>query len=412
MRIVLLSQWYRPEPEPKVHVLGRDLVARGHEVTAITGLPNYPSGRIYDGYRLRPWPQVEVVEGVRVVRVPLYADHSRSALRRVLNYASFAAAASVFGPWMTGPADVMWVYHPPLTVALPAMVIAAARRVPFVYEVLDMWPETLGATGMFRSTLGLRMVGGLADLVYRRAARITVPSPGFKRNLVAKGVPEQKIDYMPNWADEEVYRPLPPDPFLRRELGLEGKFLVLYAGNIGAAQRLGNLLEAAELLRDLPDLQIVLLGGGVEREELQARARAKALANVTFLPTDSPDRVASVTALAEVLLTHLRRDPLFEITIPSKTISYLACGKSILAVAEGDAAEVVVDAKAGLVCPPDDPAALAKAMRLMYKMPAERRRELGQAGREYFLANFSRAQLFPRYEKLLTETAALGRRRV
>ena len=406
MNIIVLSQWYPPEPESKIHLLARDLVARGHVVTSITGIPNYPTGEVYHGYGVRPWPQRETRDGVRVVRVPLYPDHSRSAVKRVLNYTSFAMSAAAFGPALSGPADVMWVFHPPLTVALPATVIATLRGIPFVYEVQDMWPETLAATGMVRSPRLLSAVNEVANRVYRRADRITVISPGFKRNLVGKGVPASKIEVIPNWADEETYRPFERDDALACECGMEGKFNVLYAGNLGAAQRLGNVLDAAARLRDLPDLQFVLVGDGVEERELRRRAAAEGLDNVRFLGRMPAHRIASLAAVSEVLLVHLKRDPLFEITIPSKTISALACGRPVLSVTVGDAAEVIEQAGAGLTCAPEQPAELSRCVRALYNMPAATRQDLGRAARNYFLTHFTRTELVTRYESLLTEVAA------
>lgn len=405
MRIIVLSQWYHPEPELKAHPLARELAARGHSVTAITGLPNYPAGRIYPGFRARPWPQVETKDGVRVVRVPLFPDHSHSASKRVLNYGSFALSAAAFGPLLSGPADVMWVYHPPLTTCLPALALAGARRIPFVYEIQDMWPETLAATGMVRAPRALSAVGRVAEFLYRRADRLTVISPGFKRNLISKGVPGSKIEVLPNWADEAIYRPLEPDLDLARELGTLDRFNVLYAGNLGAAQGLDNLLAAAAQLRDEPRIQFLLAGDGVEEAGLRRRVEEQELRNVRFLGRVAPERIPVLCALSDVLLVHLRPDPLFEITIPSKTIAYLACGKPILTVSRGDPADVVSDARAGQACRPGDPGALASAVRTLQGMSAERRAEMGRDGRRYFLSNFTRARLVDRYEALLTEVA-------
>jgi glycosyltransferase involved in cell wall biosynthesis len=411
MRIIVLSQLYQPEPEPKIHLLARDLAARGHQVTSITGLPNYPEGRVYEGYRVRPWPRSEERDGVRVVRVPLYADHSRSAARRVLNYASFAASAALMGPAASGPADVMWVYHPPLTVALPAMAIAAARRIPFAYEIQDMWPETLGATGMVRSPRVLEGVGAFARAVYRRADRLVVISPGFRRNLIEKGVPAEKIEVIPNWADEDLYRPVPRDEALARETGMAGKFNVLFTGNMGPAQGLGNLLDAAARLRDERAVQLVLVGDGIEEPALRRRVEAEGLDNVRFLGRVPPASVPPLCALADVLLVHLRADPLFEITIPSKTISYLACGRPILSVGAGDPADVVLAARAGVTCPPGNPEALAGAVRALARLPADERERLGRAARGHFLAHFTRAKLVERYEALLLAMIAARARR-
>jgi len=408
MRLLTLSQWYIPEPDIKIHLLGRGLVARGHQVASITGFPNYPQGCIYPGYHQRLW-QWENMDGVRVLRLPLYPDHSRSSLRRVLNYLSFAASASLLGPLLSGPADVMWVYHPPLTVGIPAWWIGLLRCVPFVYEVQDMWPETLAVTGMMPPAWAVPWISRLAQFIYRHAAAITVISPGFKRNLINKGVPAEKIHVIPNWADEEIYRPVPRDETLAAEHGLAERFNVIYGGNLGAAQALDNVLEAAALLRDLPGVQFVLIGDGVDEVRLREIAQERGLDNVRFIARQPAERMPYFFALADALLVHLKRDPLFEITIPSKTIAYLACGRPILSCVAGDAAEVVQSAGAGLVCPPEDPAALAQAVRDLYAMSADQREAMGHSGRHAFLANYTRAVLVDRYEALLRDVAEKGR---
>ena len=268
VRILLLSQWYDPEPNIKSHLLARDLLTRGHQVTAVTGFPNYPTGKVYPGYRVR-WRQWEWRDGVRVLRVPLYPEHSHSGLKRVLNYASFAASASMIGSALCGGADVMWVYHPPLTVGIPAWWIGLLRRVPFVYEVQDMWPETLAATGMVSSGRVAGLVGRLAQFIYARAAAITVISPGFKRNLIEKGVPAGKIHIIPNWADEDIYRPVERDTAaaLAVEHGLTGHFNVMFAGVMGPAQALENVLTAAEMIADCRRVQFVFIGDGIQLEQ-------------------------------------------------------------------------------------------------------------------------------------------------
>lgn len=400
MRIIILSQWYPPEPESKIHLLARDLAARTHQVTSVTGYPNYPSGQLYPGYRIH-WRQWEYLDGVRVLRLPLYPSHDRSALKRAANYSSFAISASVLGPTLIGQADVMWVYHPPLTIGLPAWLISAARHVPFVFEIQDMWPETLAATGMFSSQSAANVLSAFARFVYRRAAAITVISPGFRQNLICKGVPAEKIQIMPNWADEDVFRPVPPDAALAAEYGFAGRFNVLFAGNMGSAQALDAVLDAASCLQEMPAIQFVFIGDGVDAGRLKASARERGLANVRFIGRQPAEQMPRFFALADALLVHLRRNPLFEITIPSKTIAYLACGRPIIAATAGDAAEVVRDAGAGLICPPEDPAALAARVRELYEMSPETRAALGEAGRQAHLRHYTRRALVDRYETLL-----------
>ncbi len=402
MKITVLSQWYAPEPEAKSHILAKDLALRGHTVTAITGFPNYPEGKLYPGYSVR-WRQWEVQDNVRILRVPLYPDHSRSALKRIANYGSFALSASILGLALAGPADIVWVYHPPLTTSLPALAISSVYRVPFVYEIQDMWPETLAATGMASSRQMLGMAGSLARCVYHRASAVTVISPGFKRNLIEKGVPADKIHIIPNWADEDVYHPCPRDEALAQQAGFSGHFNVVYAGNLGAAQALGNVIAAAALLKDLADVQFVFIGTGVEEEQLKNAAAAEGLTNVSFIGRKPPQQMPPYYALADVLLVHLKDDPLFEITIPSKTIAYMASGRPVLAAVKGDAVKVVHTAGAGVTCQPENPQALADGLRSLYRLPRHQREAMGAAGRQAYLSQFTRSVLVGRYESLFEQ---------
>ncbi len=407
LRVLLLSQFYHPEPLFKMSSLAEGLAQRGHQVTVVTGYPNYPTGKIYPGFSIH-WCQWEEQASVRILRLPLYPDHSRSVMRRSLNYLSFAASASLLGPTQAPPADILWTC-PPLTMGIPAWWIAGRQRIPFVYEVQDMWPETVAATGMLSNGLALGLLGRLAQFVYRRAAAITAVSPGFKRNLIAKGVPASKIHVIPNWADEDLYQPVAPDPALAEAYGLKDRFNVLYGGNLGAAQAMENVLGAAALLGDLPRVQFVLVGGGMEEAALRRQAAELRLTNVRFVEQQPAERMASFFAWADVLLAHLRPHPLFDMTIPSKIISYLACGRPILSVTAGDASDVVRQADAGLACVPGDPARLAQAVREMYALPAERRDEMATAGRRAYLEQFTRGVLVDRYEVLLGELVASHR---
>ena len=188
MRILILSYFYAPEPIPKPHELAVGLAQRGHEVSVITSIPSYPNGAFYPGYQLRPW-QRETRDGIQILRLPLMPDHSRSGIRRMLSYTSFMTSASALGPFTSGKADVMYVWHPPLTTGVSAWIIGLMRRIPFVYDVRDLWPEAIAATGMMSNPLMLKGLGALERFVYRRASAIGVISPGYKQNLIHKGVP-------------------------------------------------------------------------------------------------------------------------------------------------------------------------------------------------------------------------------
>ncbi|WP_437821408.1 glycosyltransferase family 4 protein [Sorangium sp. So ce1078] len=404
MRVLLISQWYHPEPISRAHLLAEALAAHGHEVTAIAAFPNYPHGRLYPGYRQRLW-DVEHVSGTRVIRLPSYLDHSRSRLRRTLNYASFAASTAVLGPALSGRADVAWVHNPPPSLAVAASWLAALRGIPWVYEVQDLWPETAVASGMLGNPHVLAGIDRVNRALYRRAASLIVISPGLVRALSRKGVPADKVHLIPNWADDRIYQPVEPDPQLAAEHGLTGRFVVLFAGNMGAAQALSSVLDAAALLRDLDDVRFVMVGDGIDAPTLRRETEARALSNVVFIGQQPHERMPHLFALADVLLSHLRRDPRFEITIPSKIPAYMAAARPVLLGAGGDPADLIRDSGAGLVCEPEDPAALAGAVRRLRGMTPEARRAMGEAGRRYFLRWFTRDALVTRYEEVFARAA-------
>ncbi len=404
MRVVILSQYYPPEPIPKPHELARGLAERGHEVVVITGFPNYPAGQLYPDTRLRLW-KWEVLDGIRILRLPLYPDHSRSAVRRALNYGSFAVAAGLLGSALSGPVEVMFAEHPPLTIGLAAWMIGRLRRVPFVYAVNDLWPESVEATGIVRSRRLLDYMGRLERFVYRHAAAIAVISPGIKANLAGKGVPPEKVHVMPHWADESLYRPVPPDPQLAEDLGMAGHFNVVFAGQLGLAQGLDAVLDAADELSDLPDVQFVLVGDGTDADRLRQAAGQRGLKNVRFLDRQPAARMPAIFAVSDALLVTLRDHRLFRITIPSKTIAYLACGRPVLMAVEGDAADLIRATAAGVTCGAGSGKELAGAVRRLRAMPRTALEDMGRAGRAAFLATYTRSVLLDRYEAIFLELA-------
>lgn len=409
MKILFLSQWYPPEPGLLQQELAQTLMTHGHSVTVLTGFPNFPSGELYPGYRLR-LVQRETIAGVPVVRVPLYPDHSRSVIKRSLNYGSFALSAAVLGRGVVSKPDVIFVYHPPLTVGLPAYVLSRLWRVPFVYQIQDMWPETLSATGMLTNKHILRTVGLFAKWVYSKADALCVTSPGFRANLIRKRVPASKVHVIPNWVDPESYYVADSDPELAAKTGLNGRFNVMFAGIMGEAQGLEVVLEAAELLRDLEEVQFVLVGDGVASPRLEAAARDRGIDNVSFLGRYPQESMPGLYALADVLLVHLRDDPLFRITIPHKILTYMASAKPILAAVAGDAADVVTEAGAGIACPPGDPEALACAVRRLYHSDRTELQRMGKKGREAAEKVYSREYVVRYVEEVLQDVTEAARR--
>ncbi len=409
MKILILTQWYPPEPGLLIQELAQTLIAYGHQVTVLTGFPNYPSGQLYPGYRLQLL-QREMIAGVPVVRVPLYPEHSHSGIKRAINYLSFAASAAALGWFSVSKPDVMFVYHPPLTIGIPAYILSHLWRIPFIYQIQDMWPETFSATGMLNNAAVLKGIGSFAMWVYEKAATICVISPGFCENLIKKGVPADKVHVISNWVDPDTYYVADPDSALAKELGMSNRFNVMFAGNIGEAQGLEAVLEAAKLLRDLKDVQFVLVGDGVALPKLTKMASDHGLNNILFLGHYPQDRMPALYALADVLLVHLKDDPLFRNTIPHKTMTYLASGKPILAAVAGDTAKVVTEAGAGLGCPPGNPAALAEAVRKLYDLDREELRRMGMNGRRAAQNLYSREHLVGKIETVLQQAAESSRK--
>lgn len=406
MRILMVTQWFDPEPTFKGLAFAKALRERGHEVEILTGFPNYPGGKVYPGYRIRFF-QREVMEGIPVIRVPLYPSHDAFAIRRIANYATFALSAATIGAAAVKPADVMYVYHPPATVALPAIVIGSTRRIPFVYDIQDLWPDTLAATGMVNNKSLHEMVNRWCRWTYRAAARIVVLSPGFKEMLITRGVPGEKIEVIYNWCDEGQIPKAPKNELLSKELGFSGRFNILFAGTMGKAQALDAVLDAAGRIGGrIPEVQFVFVGGGIEVDRLQEVAWERRLNNVLFLPRRPVSEIGEILNLADVLLVHLKDDPLFRITIPSKIQAYLAVGRPILVGVRGDAADLVRAAGAGIECQPENPESISEVVEKLYRMPRAHLDEMGINGHRYYRKELSLSVGVSRFEEVFQTAAA------
>lgn len=400
MRILMLTQWFDPEPTFKGLAFAKELVRMGHEVEVLTGFPNYPGGKLYDGYKVRLL-QRENIDGISVLRVPLYPSHDGSALRRIANYASFAFSAAFMGALLVKPADVMYVYHPPATVGFAASVISMVRRIPFVYDIQDLWPDTLAATGMLNNPGILRLVERGCRFIYRQAAKIVVLSPGFKEMLVTRGVPAKKIEMIYNWCDEENIQRESDATGLDEKFGLAGKFNIVFAGTMGKAQALDGVLDAAKIINcSQQKVQFVFVGGGIDVERLKQRSVDMGLHNVLFLPRMPMQDIGSVLTRADVLLVHLRDDPLFKITLPSKTQAYMASGRPILMAVRGDAARLVENAEAGLTCIPEDSQSIAAAVERFCRMSRQELDDMGERGRKFYEAELSLAVGVNKFESV------------
>ena len=402
LRILVVSQYFWPE-NFRINDLVKEWVRRGHEVTVLTGLPNYPEGQVFDAYRAQP-EAFSAYEGATVFRTPML-PRGTGSLRLMMNYLSFVLGACVVGPWLLRgkPIDAIFVFEPsPVTVGLPAILLGRIKQTPVIFWALDLWPETLAAIGAVRSTRVLGWVGYLVRFIYNRCTLVLGQSRGFLGSMAQYCDDTTKIRYFPSWAEDVfISGDYPPAPELPR---VTDGFTVLFAGNIGEAQDMPAVLDAAECLKDNSHIRWVIVGDGRKSEWLHAEVMRRGLKQRVFLPGRFPlERMPAFYAHADALLVSLKRDPVFSMTIPGKVQSYLMAGIPLLGMLDGEGAAVIRDAKAGLTCDAGDGAALARAVLDMAAMKPEERERLGSNGLEYARKEFGRTQLMDRLETLLAE---------
>ena len=403
-RVLLLTQWFDPEPTFKGLVFARELVKRGFEVEVVTGFPNYPSGKVYDGYKIR-LIQRELIDGVHITRVPLYPSHDGSILKRILNYLTFAIAALFYCLFRAKKADVIYAYHPPLSIGVIAVITRFFRKMPVVYDIQDMWPDTLRATGMLSNEKILQFIGWVAKCIYKRVDKIAVLSPGFKHLLIERGVDESKIEIIPNWCDEQALLHL-VIPNEAHNFPINDRLKIVFAGNIGKAQSLHTVINAAEILQNKNvAADFVLIGDGLELNNLKNVVNRKGLHNVIFFPQVPMNVIGTYLKKADALLVHLKKDPLFGITIPSKTQAYMAIGKPILMGVEGDVADIIRRANCGFIFEPENAEALADAVILLALQTKEELDFLGMRANQYYLNNLSVNSGVNQFAKIFDELA-------
>lgn len=402
MRILVVTQYFWPE-NFRINDLVKELVQREHQVTVLTGIPNYPAGKVFDEYRQQPGA-FACYEGAQVVRVPMLA-RGTGGLRLLLNYLSFVLGGAIWGPWrLRGKKiDLIFVFEPsPVTVGLPAVLMGKLKKAPVVFWALDLWPETLAAIGVVRSPRVLGWVGHMVRFIYDRCALVLGQSRGFLDNIAKYCTDKQKIRYFPSWA-EDVFTGVDVHP-APEVSAMPGGFNVVFAGNIGEAQDMPAVLDAAECLKDDTAIRWIIVGDGRKSEWLKAEVAKRGLQDKVLLPGRFPvERMPSFYAHADALLVSLKRDPVFSMTIPGKVQSYLMAGIPIAGMLDGEGAAVILDANAGLTCAAGDGAGLAQVVRAMAAMTPDERRTLGRNGLQYAKKEFGRIQLMDRLEGLLCE---------
>lgn len=408
-----ITQWFPPEPVLVPLAIAQALERRGHQVTVLTGVPNYPTGVTQPGYHA--WrPRKDDVEGLEVRRAPLVPGHSRSALRRMITYLSWAVSATVFGFRTLRRADVALVYSSPASAALPAMVWGRISRTPYVLLIQDIWPDSVFATGFLTTGWARRIaqasLSRFCSWSYRSAAHIAVISPGAVDLLVSRGVPRDKISLVYNWTAEPQESATDPGS-ARRELGLPtDAFVISYAGNHGPAQGLDVVIRAASDIRDLEDVRVLMVGDGLALADLRMLAEKLECDNITFMGPVPHDTMGLVRSASDVQLVCLVDDPLFRVTMPSKVQAILASSTAAIAVGTGDAAAVVEESGAGWAVPPGDHDALASAFRAARAENHAAMSARGRAGHAYYQQHMSEAIGGHRLDTILRAAARSSRR--
>jgi glycosyltransferase involved in cell wall biosynthesis len=387
LKILVISHYFWPESF-RMNQVVEDLVAAGAEVTVLAGHPNYPDGRAYMGYV--PWRTAleRHPAGYDIVRVPVVTRGGASAVRLALNYLSFAVAGVILGPWLLRGRrfDVQFVYcTTPAIQGYIALWLKRLKRVPVVLWVQDIWPEALSATGYVRSPLLLSAVGTVVSAMYRRSDLILGQSRSFVR-MIRQRASGAAVEHFPNPGEHE---PADGEPAPT----LPDGFNVVFGGNIGRAQAMETVLAAAELLSDDPDVRFVLFGSGSMVGWLEETARARGLTNLVLAGRLPPAAMPAVYRQASALLLPLTDDPAVAQTVPSKLQSYFGAGRPVIAAVNGEAAEIVIEAGAGLVCSAEDPAALAATVRELRARSEMEREQMGHAARRFFEAHYDPTKL-------------------
>ena len=398
MRIVYLCQYFVPEPgapAARLRDMARSWVQRGHSVTVVTGMPNHPTGVVQAPYIGRLIAH-ESLDGVTVLRNWLYATPNEGLVRKTLSHVSFMVSALVLGYARLGSADVIIASSPSFFAVISAWIMSRLRKIPFVFEVRDLWPAVFVDLGVLTNPFVIRALESVEMFLYQRAALVVTVTEGFRKRLLARGLPPEKVVTITNGAAIESFTPGPRDNAVRTELGLAGKFVVGYVGAHGISQGLELVLQAAQRLRDNADIVFLLVGEGARKRALLELREKLRLTNVIMLPAQAHQRVREYYCACDVCVVPLRQLPLFGTFIPSKMFEIMACAVPVIGAVEGEAREILERSGGARLITPEDDAALADAV-CWFKLHPGESGQMGAAGRAFVTANYDRQVLADRY---------------
>jgi glycosyltransferase involved in cell wall biosynthesis len=402
MKILFLTQYCPPEvgaPQNRIFEFAKQLKSFGHEVTILTAMPNYPKGEIFDDYKGKKIVKEEL-DGIKIVRTSIYATKEKTFVKRLRNYLSFTFSSVFQGAKHIEKQDVIITESPPLFLGWSGYVLSKMKKAKFIFNISDLWPESAVKLGVLHNKMLIKMSTWLEEFCYRKAVAVTGQTKGIVDNIISRGISKEKVHLITNGVDTEFFKKQNRDEEFRKSIGIEDKFSICYAGIHGIAQGLEVVIDAAELLKEHTNIQIVFIGDGPEKKELINRAKDKGLTNVTFLPVQPKSNMPKIIASMDATVIPLKKLDLFKGALPSKMFEALASELPIVLAVEGEAERLINEANAGITVEPENSKKIAEAIVKLYENE-EFRNTLGSNGRKYVIENYSREKITRRLEKIL-----------
>lgn len=402
MKILFLTQYCPPEvgaPQNRIFEFAKRLKSFGHEITILTAMPNYPKGEIFDGYKDKKLVKEEI-DGIKIVRTSIYATKSKKFIKRLRNYISFTFSSVLKGAKHVGNQDVVLTESPPLFLGWSGYVISKKLKAKFVFNISDLWPESAVKLGVLNNKLLIKASTWLEQYCYKKANAITGQTNGIVKNIIDRGFDKNKVHLITNGVDTEFFKKENRHEQFRESIGIEDKFAACYGGIHGLAQGLEVVIDAAEILKDNKNIQFVFIGDGPEKKKLINMVDEKKLKNVTFLPVQPKINMPKIIASMDTSIIPLKKLDIFKGALPSKMFEALSTELPIVLAVEGEAANLINEAKAGIVVEPENPKAMAEAI-LKLANDAELRNTLGKNGRKYVIKNYSRDNITRKLENIL-----------
>jgi len=406
LNLLIVSQYFYPE-NFRINDFAQEFQSRGHNVTVLTGTPNYPAGKIYDGYGIF-YKNREIYKDIEIFRSPLIPRGSGSSIRLALNYFSFVVGGIFTSLFLLNKKfDIIFVFEPsPITVCIPAIFIKKLKKVPICFWVLDLWPESVVSAGNLKTGIIPKLINPVVKFIYKYSDKILVSSRGFVDSIIVKGINKNKVAFFPQWA-ETIFKPIKYKPYLLGSVP-KNSFKIMFAGNIGEAQDFPSIIETARILKDNLNIQWVILGGGRKEEWVKSKIKEYKLEKTFHLLGSFPlEMMPAYYSQADCMVFSLKKEYIFSITIPAKVQTYLACAKPVIAMIDGEAAKLIDDADAGLSCPSESPGLLAKNIETLSLLNPSELDKLGQNALAHYKKEFERSMLMDKMENIFYTMANL-----